>query len=64
MFTSEELRKEAVEICLSDLRKVLSETCETSISDPALKIGYESGYAAAIEKVSWYVSRLEKYLEV
>lgn len=61
---SEELKKYAIEICMSDLKKVLSETFETTIADPALKMGYESGYSAALEKVSWYVSRLEKYLEV
>lgn len=61
---SEELKKYAIEVCMSDLKRVLSETRESTIADPTLKFGYESGYADAMEKVSWYVSRLEKYLEV
>lgn len=61
---SEDLKKCAVEICMTDLKKLLSETMDSGIEDPVLKMGYDSGYAYAMEKVSWYVKNLEKYLEV
>lgn len=61
---SKELKQVSVKNCLEDLKKVLSETMDSGIEDPALKMGYDAGYAFAMEKVSWYVKNLEKYLEV
>lgn len=60
---TEEMKKIMLNEYFESLHKCLEKEMDSYLADPALKCGFDSGYACAMQRVSVYVSRIEEILE-